>query len=151
MIRPAEIQKKANKERVRDTQIEKDYILTWILTGVAANEVLSKALPEDFFMFGMIPELMGRLPIFAPLTTLTEEQLTIGSDAIPLDTVKMVHCWTNRSALGTADGRLTVNIETSGKNRVLRSLRAGEEAAESERRLRELVTALGYGARLPEQ
>ena len=83
--------------------------------------------------------------------TLTEEQLTVGSDAIPLDTVKMVHCWTNRSALGTADGGLTVNIETSGKNRVLRSLRAGEEAAESERLLRELVTALGYGARLPEQ
>lgn len=26
-------------------------------------------------MFGMIPELIGRLPIFAPLTTLTEEQL----------------------------------------------------------------------------
>ncbi len=44
MIRPAEIQKKANKEKVRDTQIEKDYILTWILTGVANNEVLSKAL-----------------------------------------------------------------------------------------------------------
>ena len=44
MIRPAEIQKKANKERVRDTQIEKDYILTWILSGVANNEVLSKAL-----------------------------------------------------------------------------------------------------------
>ncbi len=39
------------------------------------EEVLSKALPEDFFMFGMIPELMGRLPIFAPLTTLTEDQL----------------------------------------------------------------------------
>lgn len=39
------------------------------------EEVLSKALPEDFFTFGMIPELMGRLPIFAPLTTLTEEQL----------------------------------------------------------------------------
>lgn len=39
------------------------------------EEVLSKAMPEDFFMFGMIPEMMGRLPIFAPLTTLTEEQL----------------------------------------------------------------------------
>ncbi|MBQ4614343.1 MAG: ATP-dependent Clp protease ATP-binding subunit ClpX [Akkermansia sp.] len=39
------------------------------------EEILSKAMPEDFFMFGMIPELMGRLPIFAPLTTLTEEQL----------------------------------------------------------------------------
>ncbi len=39
------------------------------------EEILSKAMPEDFFMFGMIPELMGRLPLFAPLTTLTEEQL----------------------------------------------------------------------------
>ncbi|MBE6434799.1 MAG: ATP-dependent Clp protease ATP-binding subunit ClpX [Akkermansiaceae bacterium] len=39
------------------------------------EEVLAKAMPEDFFMFGMIPELMGRLPIFAPLTTLTEDQL----------------------------------------------------------------------------
>lgn len=39
------------------------------------EEILSKAMPEDFFMFGMIPELMGRLPIFAPLTTLTEDQL----------------------------------------------------------------------------
>lgn len=39
------------------------------------EEVLAKAMPEDFFSFGMIPELMGRMPIFAPLTTLTEEQL----------------------------------------------------------------------------
>ena len=39
------------------------------------EEVLSKAMPEDFFTFGMIPELVGRLPIFAPLTTLTEDQL----------------------------------------------------------------------------
>ncbi|MGN0822074.1 MAG: ATP-dependent Clp protease ATP-binding subunit ClpX [Akkermansia sp.] len=39
------------------------------------EEVLSKAMPEDFFQFGMIPELIGRLPIFAPLTTLTEDQL----------------------------------------------------------------------------
>lgn len=39
------------------------------------EEILAKAMPEDFFMFGMIPELMGRLPIFAPLTTLSEDQL----------------------------------------------------------------------------
>ena len=39
------------------------------------EEVLSKAMPEDFFQYGMIPEMMGRLPIFAPLTTLTEDQL----------------------------------------------------------------------------
>ena len=44
MIRPAEIQRKANREKVRDTQIEKDYILTWILSGIAVNEVLAKAL-----------------------------------------------------------------------------------------------------------
>ncbi len=39
------------------------------------EEILAKAIPEDFFLFGMIPELVGRLPVFAPLTTLTEEQL----------------------------------------------------------------------------
>ncbi len=38
-------------------------------------EVLSKTQPEDLFLFGMIPELVGRLPIFAPLTTLTEDEL----------------------------------------------------------------------------
>ena len=33
MIKPAEIQKKAYEAGVRDTQIEKDYILTWLLYG----------------------------------------------------------------------------------------------------------------------
>ena len=66
-------------------------------------------------------------------------------------TIKTVHCWTNRSALGTADGGLTINIETPGKNRVLRSLRSGQEAETSDRLLRELVEAMGYGARLPQK
>lgn len=44
MIRPAEIQRKARKEGVRDTQIEKDYILSWILTGIAHNKLLSEIL-----------------------------------------------------------------------------------------------------------
>ncbi|MCQ2059945.1 MAG: nucleotidyl transferase AbiEii/AbiGii toxin family protein [Bacteroidaceae bacterium] len=44
MIKPSEIQKKANAERVRDTQIEKDYILTWILTGVSRNTLLYNSL-----------------------------------------------------------------------------------------------------------
>jgi predicted nucleotidyltransferase component of viral defense system len=44
MIRPAEIQQKARKEGVRDTQIEKDYILSWILTGIAHNKLLSDIL-----------------------------------------------------------------------------------------------------------
>jgi len=44
MIRPAEIQQKASKEGIRDAQIEKDYILSWILIGIAHNELLSKSL-----------------------------------------------------------------------------------------------------------
>ncbi len=39
------------------------------------EEILGKTIPEDLFQFGMIPELVGRLPIFAPLTRLSEEQL----------------------------------------------------------------------------
>ncbi|MDY0018008.1 MAG: nucleotidyl transferase AbiEii/AbiGii toxin family protein [Candidatus Delongbacteria bacterium] len=44
MIKPAEIQKKALSEGVRDRQIEKDYILSWILNGIAANSELSKTI-----------------------------------------------------------------------------------------------------------
>ena len=44
MIKPGEIQKKANQVGVRDQQIEKDYILSWILWGVANQEQLSKIL-----------------------------------------------------------------------------------------------------------
>lgn len=44
MIKPGEIQKKATQEGVRDQQIEKDYILSWILWGIANHEKLSKIL-----------------------------------------------------------------------------------------------------------
>lgn len=44
MIRPGEIQLAARKVAVRDTQIEKDYILTWILFGISMHEILSKIL-----------------------------------------------------------------------------------------------------------
>ena len=46
MIRPAGIQKKANKERVRDTQIEKDYILTWISTAATFCEAVGRRKPH---------------------------------------------------------------------------------------------------------
>lgn len=42
MIKPGEIQKKAREVEVRDQQIEKDYILSWILKGVSEHEKLSK-------------------------------------------------------------------------------------------------------------
>lgn len=44
MIKPGEIQQKAREVGVRDQQIEKDYVLSWILKGVAQHQKLSKAI-----------------------------------------------------------------------------------------------------------
>jgi predicted nucleotidyltransferase component of viral defense system len=44
MIKPGEIQNKARAEGVRDQQIEKDYILSWILQGIAQHGRLSTAI-----------------------------------------------------------------------------------------------------------
>lgn len=44
MIKPGEIQKWAYKVGVRDSQIEKDYILSWILCGIANHSELSKEI-----------------------------------------------------------------------------------------------------------
>lgn len=44
MILPKEIQQKAIKAKVRDTQIEKDYILTWVLYGISQQENLNQLL-----------------------------------------------------------------------------------------------------------
>jgi len=44
MIKPGEIQQKANTVGVRDQQIEKDYILSWILFGISRHAQLSKSI-----------------------------------------------------------------------------------------------------------
>jgi len=44
MIRPSEVQNKAREIGVRDQQIEKDYILSWILQGIAQHEQLSNSI-----------------------------------------------------------------------------------------------------------
>ncbi|WP_421811313.1 nucleotidyl transferase AbiEii/AbiGii toxin family protein [Flagellimonas sp.] len=44
MIKPGEIQNKAREVGVRDQQIEKDYILSWILQGISQHEKLSKTI-----------------------------------------------------------------------------------------------------------
>ena len=44
MIKSGEIQQKARIMGVRDQQIEKDYILSWILFGISNHEQLSKAI-----------------------------------------------------------------------------------------------------------
>ena len=44
MIKPGEIQRIAREAGVRDQQIEKDYVLSWILNGIAQHEQLSKII-----------------------------------------------------------------------------------------------------------
>jgi len=44
VIKPGEIQNKARDVGVRDQQIEKDYILSWILQGIAKHSMLSKVI-----------------------------------------------------------------------------------------------------------
>lgn len=44
MIQPGEIQSIAGKEGVRDTQIEKDYVISWVSYGIANNPFLKENL-----------------------------------------------------------------------------------------------------------
>jgi predicted nucleotidyltransferase component of viral defense system len=44
MIKPGEIQRKAREVGVRDQQIEKDYVSSWILRGISQHENLSEAI-----------------------------------------------------------------------------------------------------------
>ncbi|MFT6747495.1 MAG: putative nucleotidyltransferase component of viral defense system [Glaciecola sp.] len=44
MIRPKELHKTSNAQGVRPVQIEKDYIISWMLWGIAKNEFLNAAL-----------------------------------------------------------------------------------------------------------
>ncbi|MBF0432418.1 MAG: nucleotidyl transferase AbiEii/AbiGii toxin family protein [Fibrobacteria bacterium] len=44
MIKPGIIQQKARNVGVRDQQIEKDYVLSWILQGIAQHNELSKSM-----------------------------------------------------------------------------------------------------------
>jgi uncharacterized protein len=44
MVTTKELSKRAAENKVSDRQIEKDYVLTWVLIGVAQHEVLKKSL-----------------------------------------------------------------------------------------------------------
>jgi ATP-dependent Clp protease ATP-binding subunit ClpX len=45
------------------------------LPGRSADELLARVMPHDLMKYGLIPELVGRLPIVAPLNPLTREDL----------------------------------------------------------------------------
>ena len=44
MLKPGEIQKIANRLGIRDTQIEKDYVIGWVLRGISINSYLKERL-----------------------------------------------------------------------------------------------------------
>lgn len=43
---------------------------------ISRRDIFNQVQPEDLIKFGLIPEIVGRLPIIAPLDGLTEEDLT---------------------------------------------------------------------------
>jgi predicted nucleotidyltransferase component of viral defense system len=44
MITPKELNAVANRYQLRDTQVEKDYVLSWILFAISGNDLLSKCM-----------------------------------------------------------------------------------------------------------
>ena len=121
------------------------------LTGFARGAV---AALGAFVIFRLLyPMTAGMFPGGREETTwmVTADKLVLGQTEIPLDTIKTVHCWPNRDALGQKGRGWTVNIETTGKNTLLRSCTKEQEAKQSARQLRALVTALGYGSAWAEE
>ena len=77
--------------------------------------------------------------------TVSGSTLKLAGTSIGRDQIRSVHCWPNRDALGNDKPGWTVNIETNGKNILLRSLSEEGRAEQSAQSLRNLVEALGYG------
>ena len=121
------------------------------LTGFARGAVAALGAYVIFRL--LYPMTAGMVPGGREETTwmVTADKLVLGQTEIPLDTIKTVHCWPNRDALGQKGSGWTVNIETTGKNALLRSCTKEQEAKQSARQLRALVTALGYGSAWAEE
>ena len=60
MIKPAEIQQIARKEGVRDAQIEKDYVISWILITWVPFKLFAKKL-EVYAIKGRSPYIEEHL------------------------------------------------------------------------------------------
>ena len=134
-------------------------VLTWIALsrlhmGGLALTVTAALLCYVLFrvLYPAVSQLLGKGEAVRTVTwTVTGDALVLDGRNIPLDSIKQVHCWPNRDALGHSEPGWTVNIETTGKNQVLRSLKEGENVERSARQLRALVIALGYQSRWPEE
>ena len=62
MIKPGEIQNKAREIGVRDQQIEKDYVLSWIIQGISQHAELSKIIAYRESLL-VIVEKCGYIPM----------------------------------------------------------------------------------------
>ena len=101
--------------------------------------------------YRLFSTLLPRQEVMRQMTwTVTEDALILDGKTIPRSAIRNVHCWPNRDSLGYSRPGWTVNIETDGKNELLRSLAEGAPAETSAALLRELVVALGYGRSWPE-
>lgn len=118
------------------------------LEGLARGALIALGAYVLFrVLYPACTKLLGAKEKQGPGTwTVTEDTLYLNETAVPRSSIKMVHCWPNRDALGHAGTGWTVNIETTGKNHLLRSLAEGPDADRSARQLRAMVIALGYGA-----
>ena len=100
-------------------------------TAEDESNFLSKVQPEDLVQFGLIPEFVGRIPIIASLSELTEEQLveilTKPKNAIVKQFEKMMEI--EKVQLEITEGaRKAIAREAVSRNTGARGLRAIIEA-----------------------
>ena len=122
------------------------------LEGMARGAVLAiAAYVLVRCAYRLFSTLLPRQEVMRQMTwTVTEDALILDGKTIPRSAIRNVHCWPNRDSMGFSTSGWTVNIETDGKNELLRTLTEGSPAETSAALLRELVAALGYGCNWPE-
>ena len=122
------------------------------LEGLARGAVLAiAAYVLVRCAYRLFSTLLPRQEVMRQMTwTVTEDALILDGKTIPRSAIRNVHCWPNRDSMGFSTSGWTVNIETDGKNELLRTLTEGSPAETSAALLRELVAALGYGRNWPE-
>ena len=69
------IKKRLHYKAVSSVGLNLDGEEELLQSKVAYNEVIDKAIADDFRKFGLIPEFIGRLPVICPMKELTEEEL----------------------------------------------------------------------------
>ena len=120
-------------------------LLTRAQTGLMTQIAIAVLVPVLIVV--VQPEMMkllsgGKNPVSVIPWSIRNRVLTLGDIEIPQKSIKMVYCWQK-------NGSWTINIETTGKNQLLRSA-DGADAEDSIQSLYDLVDALGYRAQWKE-